>query len=172
MGLSQTLLPEFDHEMANTRRVLERIPNDNLDWKPHEKSMAFVGLATHMANLLSWTVMTIEQDSFDMAPVGEEPHHVEPVASVEEALATFDNNLADARAAIEGASDEHLLGTWTFLAGGEVIFSMPRIAVLRSMVINHIIHHRGQLGLYLRLNDIPVPAVYGPTADEAPENFG
>jgi uncharacterized damage-inducible protein DinB len=168
MGLSQALLPELDHEMANTRKVIERIPNEKLDWKPHDKSMAFVGLATHLSNIPSWTVMTIQQDSFDMAPEGGEPHHVKPVTSVDEALETFDRNVADARAAIEGASDEHLLGEWTFLSGGEVIFSMPRVAVVRSMVLNHVIHHRAQLGLYLRLNDIAVPAVYGPTADEAP----
>lgn len=168
MGLSQALLPEFDHEMANTRKVLERIPDGNLDWKPHEKSMAFVGMATHMSNLPSWTVMTIEQDSFDMNPEGGEPPQVEPVTSVAEALEAFDKNVADARAAIAGASDEHLLGEWAFLSGGEVIFSMPRIAVLRSMIMNHMIHHRAQLGLYLRLNDISVPATYGPTADEAP----
>jgi uncharacterized damage-inducible protein DinB len=168
MGLSEALLPEFEHEMANTRRTLERIPEDNLDWKPHDKSMAFVGLATHMSNVPSWTVMTIAQDSFDMAPEEGEPPHVEPVTSVQEALETFDKNVADARAAIAGSSDERLLGTWTFLAGGEVVFAMPRIAVVRSMVINHLIHHRAQLGLYLRLNDIPVPALYGPSADEAP----
>ena len=163
MGLSQSLLPEFDHEMATTRKVLERIPADNLDWKPHEKSMAFVDMATHMSNLPSWTVMTIHEDSFDMAPEGGEATHVEPVNSVDEAL-----NVADARAAIEGAGDEQLLESWSLLSGGEVVFSMPRIAVLRSMIMNHMIHHRGQLGVYLRLNDIPVPAAYGPTADEAP----
>jgi uncharacterized damage-inducible protein DinB len=168
MGLSEALLPEFEHEMANTRRTLERIPEDKLDWKPHDKSMAFVGLATHMSNVPSWTVMTIEQDSFDMAPEGGEPPHVEPVASVQEALETFDKNVAEAQAVIADSSDERLLGTWTFLAGGEVVFAMPRIAVIRSMVINHLIHHRAQLGLYLRLNDIPVPALYGPSADEAP----
>jgi uncharacterized damage-inducible protein DinB len=168
MGLSETLLPEFDHEMANTRRAMERIPDDNLDWKPHEKSMQFVGLATHMSNIPSWVVMTISQDSFDMAPEGGEPPHIDPVASSKEALEMFDKNVADARAALAGASDERMLGTWTFMAGGEVIFAMPRIAVVRSMVINHLIHHRAQLGLYLRLNDLPVPALYGPSADEAP----
>lgn len=168
MGLSKAFLPEFDHEMATTRRVLERIPDDNLDWKPHEKSMAFVEMATHMSNLPSWTMMTIQEDGFDMNPEGGEPPHVEPVTSVEQALESFDKNVAAAHDAIAGASDEHLLATWTFLSGGEVIFAMPRIAVLRSMILNHMIHHRAQLGLYLRLNDISVPATYGPTADEAP----
>ena len=168
MGLSQALVPEFDHEMASTRKVIERIPDDKLDWKPHEKSMAFVGLATHMSNIPIWTVMTIQRDSFDMAPEGGEPHHVEPVTSVGEALETFDKNVADARDALAGASDEQFLAEWTFLSGGEVIFSMPRIGVVRSMVINHLIHHRAQLGVYLRLNEIAVPGVYGPTADEAP----
>ena len=122
MGLSATLLPEFDHEMANTRKSLERVPEDKLDWKPHDKSMSFREIATHMANLLSWTILTIEQDSFDTAPPGEDPPRVDPADSLESALAMFDKNVAAARAAIEGASYEHLLAPWALLHGGNEVF--------------------------------------------------
>ncbi len=166
MGLAATLLPEFDQEMANTRKSLERVPEDKLDWKPHEKSMSFVEIATHMANLLSWTVLSIEQDSYDMAPPGEDPPRVDPADSLESALAMFDKNVTAARAAIEGASDERLLAPWALLHGGNEVFKMPRVAVLRTMIMNHMIHHRAQLGVYLRLNDVAVPSLYGPTADE------
>jgi uncharacterized damage-inducible protein DinB len=165
MTLAESLLPEYDQEMANVRKTLERIPNDKLDWKPHEKSMAFAGLATHIANMMHWAVVTIEQPSFDMAPGGEQVRE-EAVTSVEHALEMFDRNTAAARAALAGASDEHLLETWSLLANGYPVLSMPRIAVLRVMIMNHMIHHRAQLGMYLRLNDLPVPSIYGPSADE------
>jgi uncharacterized damage-inducible protein DinB len=166
MSLSQALLPEFDHEMANTRKTLERVPEDKFDWKPHQKSFAMGPLATHLATLPSWGAVTIEQDSIDVAPVGEAPPKNEPAKSVEELLSKFDTNVAAARAAIAGASDEHLMKTWTLYAGGKVIFAIPRIAALRSFVMSHNIHHRAQLGVYLRLNDIAVPSIYGPSADE------
>ncbi len=171
MALSDMLLPELDQEMANTRKTLERIPDDKLDWTPHAKSMSFRGLATHLANMPRWATMTVTEDSFDMAPDdGSEPVREEPVDSVEDALAKLDENTAAARAAIAGASDEALMQPWAFLKGGQEVFKMPRLAVLRSMVINHIIHHRGQLTVYLRLNDLPLPPLYGPSADES--NWG
>jgi len=166
MPISQNMLPEFDHEMANTRTALERIPNEKLDWTPHEKSFSFRGLLTHLANLPSWTGMTIQQDSLDVAPPGGEPYKMEPVESVEQALELFDKNVAASREALAGAADETLMQPWTLLSGGETIFSMPRVAVLRGFVMNHLIHHRGQLTVYLRLNDLSVPALYGPSADE------
>ena len=166
MRIADTLLPEFDQEMAATRRVLERVPDDKLEWTPHEKSMSFKGLATHLANLPSWTVLTIEQDSFDVAPPDAEPPRQSPVTSVAEALDTFDENVAAARTSIEKTSDDRFLEPWSLLAGGNAIFTMPRIAVVRNMVMNHMIHHRAQLGVYLRLNDVAVPAMYGPSADE------
>ena len=166
MGLAAALLPEFDHEMTNTRKSLERVPEGKLDWKPHDKSMSLGDITTHLANLPSWTMMTIGQDSFDMAPPGEDPPRADPADSVEDALAMFDKNVAAARAAIEGASDELLLAPWALLMGGKEMFKMPRVAVLRSMIMNHMIHHRAQLGVYLRLNDVAVPSMYGPTADE------
>ena len=166
MSISESLLPEFDQEMTNTRKALERVPDDKFDWKPHEKSMALGGLATHLANLPNWTVFTINQDSLDIAPPGEEPFKLEQKNSRQEILEDFDKNVAAARAAIAGASDEVMLKPWSLLSGGNTVLTLPKIAVLRSFVMNHIIHHRGQFTVYLRLNDIPVPSIYGPSADE------
>lgn len=166
MSMADGLLPEFDHEMANTRKLLERVPPDRSDWKPHERSMTLIGLSTHLANLPSWAVLSLKQDSFDVAPPGGEPRRQAPLASVEAALAMFDKNVSEARTAIAGASDGDLTKPWSLLSGGKTVFTMPRVAVLRAMVMNHMIHHRAQLGVYLRLNDVPVPALYGPTADE------
>ena len=166
MALNEALLPEFDQEMVNTRRTLERIPEDKLSWKPHAKSPTMGWLGTHLANLPSWAVMGIQQDSLDLAPGGVPVGPAPPAGSRTEILDTFDKNVAAARAAISGASDQHLLQPWSLLSAGKTIFSMPRLAVLRSFVMNHMIHHRAQLGVYLRLNDVPVPAIYGPSADE------
>ena len=166
MAIGEGLTMEFEFEMAKTRTALERVPESKFDWRPHDKSMTLEGLATHLSNLPSWTAMTIKQDSFDMAPKDGEPFRVEPVTSVKEALEAFDKNVADARAALADASDEDLMGSWSLLAGGDTVFTMPKVAVLRSFVMNHMIHHRAQLGMYLRLNDVPVPAMYGPSADE------
>jgi uncharacterized damage-inducible protein DinB len=168
MPISAALLPEFDHEMANTRRTLERVPDTAFDWTPHEKSYSMRDLVSHLANLPSWTSVTIEQDSIDMAPAdGSEPPRTEAVASTAQALETFDANVAAARAIIESASDEKLMETWSLLNAGEVMFAMPKVAVLRSFIMNHMIHHRGQLTVYLRMNDAPLPALYGPSADES-----
>lgn len=166
MALNKALLGEFDHEMANTRKTLARVPEDKFDWKPHEKSMTMGGLATHLANLPHWALETIGKESFDMAPPGAPPPRVAPARTRKEVLELFDGKVAAARAAIAGASDEHLKQPWSLLSGGQTVFSLPRIAVLRSLVMNHSIHHRGQLSVYLRLNNVPVPALYGPSADE------
>ncbi|MBI4459941.1 MAG: DinB family protein [Acidobacteria bacterium] len=166
MTLSDTLLPEFDHEMANTRKILERIPESQFGWKPHEKSMTLGRLAVHLTEIPAWTVHTIQKDSMDVAPPGAPPYHPPQANSRQEVLSMFDRNIGEARAAIAAASDEHLQKPWSLLAGGKTVFTMPRIAVLRSMVMNHNIHHRAQLGVYLRLHNIPLPAIYGPSADE------
>lgn len=166
MRLSQALMPEFDYEMANLRKTLERVPEDKLDWKPHEKSMTMRSLTTHLANMVGWGVHIIGQDSLDVAPAGESPLRAQPVSSRQETLEMFDHNVAQTRAAISGASDEQLLKPWTLSFGGKTIFTMPRVACLRGFLMNHMIHHRAQLGVYLRLNDVPVPSLYGPTADE------
>lgn len=167
MALRDALLPEFDHEMANTRKTLERVPEERFDWKPHAKSMAMGGLATHLSNLPTWTNYTIGEDSLDLAPEGKPLPPAAQVKSQIELLEIFDSNVAKARAAIVAASDEELFKPWTLLHNGKQILTMPKIAVLRGFVMNHTIHHRAQLGVYLRLNDIPVPSIYGPSADEA-----
>jgi uncharacterized damage-inducible protein DinB len=166
MPITQALLPEFDHEMANTRKALERVPEDKFAWKPHEKSMALGRLATHIAELPGWIPQTLESESFDVAPPGAPPFQPKTAGSRAEILEIFDKNVAAARAAIGGASDAQWMVRWTLLRGGQAMFSLPRIAVFRGMMMNHTIHHRAQLGVYLRLNDVPVPALYGPSADE------
>ncbi len=168
MAIADMLLPEFDREMANTRKTLERVPEDKLNWKPHEKSGTMAWLATHLANLPHWTVITLEESSFDMAPAGSPVRLPAPAASRRELIEMFDRNVAAARAAIAGAGDARFMEPWTLLSGGATVFTMPKIAVLRSFVMNHSIHHRAQLGVYLRLNDVPVPGLYGPSADEQP----
>ena len=166
MALNQALLPEFDHEMANTRKALERVPEDKLTWKPHEKSMTMGRLASHLAELPGWAVNTIEQDSLDIAPQGVPAMQALNAGTRKEILDAFDRNIIVGRAAIAHASDEHLLKPWSLLSGGKTVLSMPRIAVLRSFVLSHNVHHRAQLGVYLRLNNVPVPSTYGPSADE------
>ena len=167
MTLSERLLPEFDAEMKNTRRTLERVPEDKFDFKPHPKSGSMIWLAGHLANLPEWATMTITTDTLDFNPPGGTPYTPPPAPkSVAELLAAFDRNVAGARAAIAGASDEHLAKSWSALNAGQTVICMPRIDCLRSWVMNHNIHHRAQLGVYLRLNDVPVPAIYGDSADE------
>lgn len=166
MSISAALLGELDQEMIGTRKTLERIPEDKFDWQPHPKSFTTINLATHIANMLGWGATTINEDSFDFAPEGGEPYVEVPAASREELLAKFDAGLAGFRAALAGASDEAMMKDWSLLAGGKTIFTMPRVACLRGMIFNHIIHHRAQLTVYLRMNDVPVPALYGPSADE------
>ncbi len=166
MTIAETLISEFDMEMANTRKTLERVPGNKLDWKPHQKSTTMGGLATHLATLPTWAVSTVELDTLDLAPKGGPVPLQPPAKSPKEALETFDKNVSAARAAILEASDEHLRKPWTLLISGRRIFTLPRIGVLRTVVMNHMIHHRAQLGVYLRLNDVPVPAIYGPSADE------
>jgi uncharacterized damage-inducible protein DinB len=166
MTISESLLPEFDQEMANTRKTLERVPDDKLGWKPHAKSFTMGNLAQHIALMVGWTKETMTLDSFDYAPPGGQPYTPPPVTSAKDIIDTFDKGAAAARSAIVAATDQTWLQPWSLLAGGKVQFTMPRLAVLRSFVMNHTIHHRAQLGVYLRLNEIPVPSIYGPSADE------
>lgn len=167
MRMSAALLPEFDHECANTRKTLERIPEHKPGWRPHAKSWTLIELATHLANLPVWTGHTLNADTLDLAPLAGAPPRVTQAQSQEEVLARFDKNVADARATIAATEGAVYFQPWSLLMGGKVVFTMPRIAVLRSFVLNHSIHHRGQLTVYLRLNDVPVPGLYGPSADEA-----
>jgi uncharacterized damage-inducible protein DinB len=166
MTRTEALLVEFDNETRNTRKALERIPDDKLDYKPHPKSGSMGWLVTHLANIPVWMVRALQQDSFDFSPAGAPPQRTVPLNSIAEALSRFDNNVSAGRAALARATDETLLQRWTLLSNGHEVFSMPRGGVIRNMVMNHSIHHRGQLTMYMRLNDIPVPGLYGPSADE------
>jgi uncharacterized damage-inducible protein DinB len=166
MSLSASLLPEFDQEMGKTRTTLERVPDEKFGWKPHEKSFSFMELANHLARLPEWGTATLITDSMDLDPEKGEFVPPPPVETAEEVLALFDDGVAAFRSALEGASDEDLMEPWTLSNGGQELFTMPRLAVIRGMILNHTVHHRGQLTVYLRLNDLPVPPLYGPSADE------
>jgi len=162
MTISAMLLPEFDQEMKSTRKLLECVPEDKLSYKPHAKSMTLGRLASHVAELPHWVSETINRDMLEVAP-GQKPFLADTKA---ELLDAFDKNVSDARAAIAGASDEHLGKNWKFVYGGQTAFEMPRAMVLRSVVMNHLIHHRAQLGVFLRLNDVGIPGMYGPSFDD------
>jgi len=164
MSFSQMLLPEFDQEMKNTRRILEAVPDGKFDYKPHPHSMTMGRLATHLAELPGWTIAAVDQDVLEMGP------DYKPVIanSRAELLEMFDKNVTEARKRIEGASDEHWQKNWQFKFGGQVVLSMPRAGVMRGVVMNHMIHHRAQLGVFLRLNDVPIPGMYGPSYDDKP----
>ena len=164
MTIAEALLPEFDHEMGVTRRLLERVPEDRFAWKPHAKSMSLVELAAHVATIPSWGAPTLKQPELDL---GVLPPNTAP-ESRNELLARFDRNVVDTRAALVGRTDAEMMEVWSLKHNGQKIFTMPRAVVWRSFVLNHHVHHRGQLSVYLRLNDVPVPAMYGPSADEAP----
>ena len=158
----KTMLPEFDHEAGLTRKTLERVPFEKADWKPHPKSSSLGELAAHLADIPAWVDVTLNQDVFEM----EGPYEPARAGSVEELLEIFDRNVAAARQVLEGVSHDDLMATWSMKQGGEIVFSMPKIAVLRAFIIKHAVHHRAQLGVYLRLLDVPVPAIYGSSADE------
>lgn len=161
------LAAEFGHETANTRRFLERVPWEKADWRPHPKSMPLGNLAVHLASLHAWAQAVVADDGLDLASFAARGFSPPAIHSRDALLAYFDETVAAAGRAIGGASDEVLGQIWTLRQGERVIMSLPKAAVLRSMVLSHSIHHRAQLGVYLRLNDIPVPGVYGPSADEA-----
>ncbi|MGH9409469.1 MAG: DinB family protein [Vicinamibacterales bacterium] len=165
MAIKDALLPEFDHEMGTTRRLLERVPDADLGWKPHHKSYSLGQLAAHIANLPHWLGVICDHAEVDAAAAAEEARPKVP-ATVEQLLNRFDENVKQARRRIDEIGDSGMMARWTLKDGGREIFSMPRASVLRSFVMNHMIHHRGQLTVYLRLRDVPLPSIYGPTADE------
>jgi uncharacterized damage-inducible protein DinB len=166
MTYAETLLPEVDQDMANTRKVLERIADDKLDWRAHPKSNTIGWNANHVADLVNWLGQALTRPSLDVTPVGGEPYAFPKVTSRREILDLFDRNVAAARTAITALRDEEMGQMWTLLRAGRPIFTMPRAAVVRGVVLNHLIHHRAQLCVYLRLNGIPVPGMYGPSGDE------
>lgn len=162
MAIKDGLLAEFDHEMATTRKLLERMPDGKLAWKPHEKSMSLGGLATHLANIPNWAGTILNDASFDLAGA---PASLQERTSRADILAAFDQAATQTRAAMH-KSDPEYLAMWALKRGGQEMFAMPRVAAFRTFVLYHIVHHRGQLSVYLRLNDVPLPPIYGPTADE------
>ena len=167
MTIGQMMLGEFDQEMQNTRKTLERCPDEKWNWKPHEKSGTVGWLASHIATMPGWLMMTINTEELDYAPVGGPAYQPPKIENRKALLAEFDKNAAEARTALARVSDAEMNKDWKLLAGGKEIFRMPRVACIRGMVLNHIIHHRAQLTVYYRLLGVPVPGLYGPSADEA-----
>jgi uncharacterized damage-inducible protein DinB len=163
MSIGKSLLPEIDQEFANTRKVLERCPEDKFDWRPHAKSMTLGKLVKHTAGMSKWGFMTADSNEFDFVTGSyQEP---DPTSTAE-LLAAFDADTKMFREKLEALTDEEMAKAWTLKVNGNVIFSQPKAAVIRDMVLNHAIHHRAQLTVYLRLLDVPVPGMYGPSADE------
>jgi uncharacterized damage-inducible protein DinB len=161
MSIAQSLLPEFDHEIATTRRLLACVPEARAEWKPHAKSMSLGALASHLARVPNWGLMVLQQTELDLGP-GPTPQAFESLAAT---LAQFDALAKSVRAALLDSPDIVLQVPWTLKKAGHTLFSMPRQAVFRSFMMNHMIHHRGQLTVYLRMLDVPLPAIYGPSAD-------
>ena len=166
MSYADAMLPEFDQEMANTRRVLEQVPDDKLDWRAHPKSNTIGWNANHLAEIPGWVAGTLAAPEWDIAPDDGERYQSPKLTSRQEILELFDQNVAAAREALANVRDEEMTKTWSLLEGGKTLFSMPRSAVIRGFVLNHTVHHRAILCVYLRLNDIPVPGMYGPSGNE------
>lgn len=164
--ISQSLLPEFDMETASTRRVLERVPERQGAFRPHQKSMTLARLAGHVAEMPVWATVTLGQDELDMRPSSEPRYVAHELSSTAETVKFFDEHVRLARELLVAATDETMMRTWTLRDRDKVLFAYPKIAVMRSFVMNHMIHHRGQLLVYLRMNDVPLPGLYGPSADE------
>jgi uncharacterized damage-inducible protein DinB len=158
--IAQTFLPEFDQEMATTRRLLERVPSDKGQWKPHPKSFALAHLAQLVALMPGWLTNILGETSLDLGAAKGYSYE-----TTETLLGVFDTNVREAREALSKASDADFGVSWSLKHGERVLMSMPRVAVVRQ-TINHLVHHRGQLTVYLRLQDVPIPSIYGPTADE------
>jgi len=162
MHLNEPILMELAHEMANTRKTLERVDEAKFGWKPHAKSMTYGRLASHLAEIPGWLTAIVTMDVLDMQS-SQAPFDAK---SSQELLKTFDEGLAQATAALKTATNEQLMGDWEMTMDGNPFIKLPRMVVIRTWVLSHSIHHRGQLSVYLRLNDAPVPALYGPSADE------
>ena len=165
MSIAETLLPEFDHEMASTRQMLEIVPAADAGWRPHPKSYTLGDLAAHISRLPMWGRYTLETAELDLGLPENAALARAAFTTTPELVEGFDRNVREARAALAKATDADMGVKWTLKNAGAVIFSMPRAAVLRGFVLSHLIHHRGQLSVYLRLRDVPLPSIYGPTAD-------
>jgi uncharacterized damage-inducible protein DinB len=162
MNVRESLLPEFDHEMTMTRVVLERLPQAAFEWRPHPKSYTLGGLATHLAQIPHWGTSILTRDFYDLATSTTR----DPLTSLTAVLETFDGHVREVRSALVGLTDGQLLQPWALRRAEKIVLSMPRVSALRGFVVRHLVHHRGQMTVYLRLNGIPLPPLYGPTADE------
>ncbi len=163
MPINTSLLGELKHESINTRKMIEKVPTEKLDWRPHEKSMTIGKLATHIADLPVWFERIINSDGFDFS----NSSLTEKKESTEAILEDFQKRLNEAEQVLINASDEMLTGSWSLSRNGQTLFKLPKMVAIRSLTYNHIYHHRGQLSVFLRLLDIPVPGMYGPSADES-----
>lgn len=162
---SNLMLSAFDQIVAGTRAVLAAVPDQHLEWRPHDRSWTLGELATHLANLPNWTMATLSVSEFDISPADGGSPPMAALTSGTEIVEALDESAAAARGAIEGCSDADLADPWTMLVGGEARFTLPKGTVLRTFIMDHMIHHRAQLGVYLRMLDVPVPQLFGPTAD-------
>lgn len=171
MRISEMLLPEFDQEMTNTRTLLQRVPANMADYKPHEKSMILGRLAGHVAELPSWATRIVDTEFLDLKPVMSGGYKPYVCSSADELVGTFDKHVKEAREALTRATDNVLNQTWSVRMGEKIVSSATKLQMIRSLCMNHLIHHRAQLGVYLRLNNIPLPALYGPSADEGKSMF-
>lgn len=163
MNLIDSLITEFDHEAQTTRKHLERLPSEKLDWRPHEKSMTAGGLASHIVDCVSGVDSIFNSDEFDIDPTTYKPYQAASLAGL---LKTFDDNVANGKQVLAGVADADLVQPWRFKIMGRLQFERPKGAVFRDFTLNHLIHHRGQFSVYLRLLNVPVPGSYGPSADE------
>ena len=162
--IANGIVAEFEHESANTRKMIERVPEDKFDWQPHEKSMTLGRLATHLAENPQWCGTLLDQDELDMA---DSDYESKTANSVAELLELFDTNATAFIDSVGGRSDEEMLAEWTLRVGENVVTTLPKVAALRAFILSHTVHHRGQLSVYLRLLDVPLPSIYGPTADDS-----
>jgi uncharacterized damage-inducible protein DinB len=169
MAMIDALLAELSHEASNSRKMLERVPEEHLAWKPHDKSMTLSRLTGHIAEIPGWGAVILGEDDFDMAAVSDfTPAQPE---SQQELLEVFDKNIDGFQKAAEGRTDEEMMAPWRLKNGETVLVELPRVAAVRGFVLSHITHHRGQLSVYMRLLDAPVPATYGPSADDQGEGW-
>ncbi|HVX37928.1 MAG TPA: DinB family protein [Gemmatimonadaceae bacterium] len=161
MAYADRFLPEFDQEMKTTRSLLERVPMDKASWKPHAKSRSLGEVADHLAGIARFGSLIATMSEFE----GSRMPRVAPSATAEELLGRFDENVEASRRGIASMTEEDVAAIWTFTVGGHVIFALPRAGAIRALLMSHMIHHRGQLSVYLRMLDVPLPSIYGPTAD-------
>lgn len=163
MAINEALIAELQHEASMTKRLLERVPMEKADWKPHEKSMPLGTLAGHVAELFGWITFTLDTEGIDWANFDYKPDRPK---TTQELVAVLDKNVTGAEASLKSADDAKFMEMWTMRAGDKIFFTLPKVAVMRSSAYNHLYHHRGQLTVYLRELGVPLPPIYGPTADE------